>query len=400
MGATLTTVSAITKEVYGPRIVDQLESETTLLKRIEKTSQGTTSEVGGRYVTFPLKVRRNTGIGYRNENETLQDAGQQGWQSVRVGLKYGYGRVLMTGQTMELVNENYQAFASAMTEEMTGLKDDIKKDTNRILWGNGLGVLATVDTVHAQPATTVSVGTNADALKYLDMDMKIDILDLNGANPRVTGATITGLNFATGDITFTPATSVNTAVGDIVVRTGNYGREPQGITSLVTNSTAALFNLSSTTEPLWSSTVDSTGGALSESKMISMADGIRQNGGRPSAIFTDLGTRRAYFNLLTTQRRFTGNSNFEGGFTGMTFSYDSDIPVVTDVDAPAGKMWFLDESAFKLYRSKPWHWEDRDGGVWKWVQNKDAFEALIKQYWEFAINRRNTSAVMTGITPG
>ena len=400
MGATLSTVSAITKEVYGPRIVDQLESETTLLKRIEKTSQGTTSEVGGRYVTFPLKVRRNAGIGYRNENETLQAAGQQGWNSVRVPLKYGYGRVLMTGQTLELVNENYQAFASAMTEEMTGLKDDIKKDTNRILWGNGLGVLGTLDAVEPIAEVSISLGTNADSLKYIDMDMVVDILDATGVTVKAAGVTVTGLNFATGDMTISPGMTIATVAGDIVVRQGNFGREPQGMTSLVSNTTAALFNLSSTAEPLWSSTVDSTGGALSESKMISMADGIRTNGGRPSAIFTDLGTRRAYFNLLTTQRRFTGNSTFEGGFTGLTFAYDSDIPVVTDVDAPAGKMWFVDESAFKVYRSKPWHWEDRDGGTWKWVQNKDAFEALIKQYWEFAINRRNTSAVMTGITPG
>lgn len=400
MGATLTTVSAITKEIYGPRIVDQLEHETVLTKRIEKTSRGTTSDVGGRYVTFPLKVRRNTGLGYRNELEQLQSPGQQGYKSVRVPLRYGYGRVHLSGQTIELVESNEQAFASAMTEEMTGLKDDLLKDTNRILWGNGLGVLGTVNAIHAQPATTVSVGTTADDVKYFDLDMKIDILDSAGANPRVSGATITGIDETTGDITFTPATSVNTAVGDIVVRAGNYGREPQGMTSLVSDSAAALFNLDKATEPLWQSKVDTTGGALSESKMIAMCDYLRTKGGRPSVIMTDLGTRRAYFNLLTTQRRFSNTKDFEGGFNGLAFSYGGEVPVIEDVDAPAGKMWFLREEDFKVYRSKPWYWEDRDGGVWKWVNNYDAFEALMKQYWEFAIERRNTQAVMTGITPG
>lgn len=173
MGATLTTVAAITKEIYGPRIVDQLENETVLLKRIEKTSRGTTSEVGGKYVTFPLKVRRNHGIGYRNELEQLQSPGQQGWQNVRVGLKYGYGRVHLSGQTFELAEENYQAFASAMDEEMTGLKNDLLKDTNRIVWGNGLGVLGTSDS--APGATnTISVGTSADDVNWFDLDMQID----------------------------------------------------------------------------------------------------------------------------------------------------------------------------------------------------------------------------------
>src|SRR5678815_3280609 len=100
MGATLTTVAAITKEIYGPRVVNQLENEIVLTKRIEKTSRGTVSEVGGKYVTFPLKVRRNTGIGYRNELENLQDAGQQGWQNVRVPLRYGYGPVSYTHLTL------------------------------------------------------------------------------------------------------------------------------------------------------------------------------------------------------------------------------------------------------------------------------------------------------------
>lgn len=397
MGASLQTVSAITKDVYGPRIVDQLENETVLTKRIEKTSRGTVSETGGKFVTFPLKVRRNHGIGYRNELEKLQKAGQQGWTNVRVPLKFGYGRVHLSGQTIDLVNENYQAFASAMTEEMDGLKNDIQKDTNRILWGNGLGVLGTVD-VGSGPGNTVSVGTNSDAVNWFDLDMQVDILSADGQVIKAADRKVTAVNEATGDITVDGA-AVTVVAGDIVTRAGNYGREPQGLTSLVKMS-GTLFGLDPAVEPLWKSTEDNTGGALSESKMIAMCDKLRQKGGRPSVIFTDLGTRRAYFNLLTTQRRFTGTKTFEGGFSGLAFSYEDDIPVVTDVDAPAGKMWFLKEDTFTIYRRKPWYWEDRDGSTWKWVTDYDAFEAIMKQYWEFAIDRRNLNGVMTGINAG
>lgn len=397
MSATLATVAAITKEIYGPRIVDQLENETTLLKRIEKTSRGTVSETGGKYVTFPLKVRRNGGIGYRNELEQLQAPGQQGWTNVRVPLRYGYGRVNLSGQTIELVNDNSQAFASAMTEEMDGIKNDIQKDTNRILWGNGLGVLGTINTVANGNAVAIQGADLQQAVNWFDMSMQVDILASNGT-PKAVNRQVVGINEVTGVITFDGATQA-TVVGDIFVRTGNYGREPQGLTSLVSAS-GTLFNLDPTVEPLWKSTEDNTGGALSESKMIKMCDLLRQKGGKPTAIFTDLGTRRAYFNLLTTQRRFTGTTDFGGGFTGLAFAYDTDIPVITDTDAPAGKMWFLKEDTFTVYRRKPWYWEDKDGNVWKWVTNYDAFEALLKQYWEFATDRRNANGVMTAITPG
>lgn len=389
MGATLTTLDPVMKEVYGPAIVEQLEDEIILTKRIEKSSAGTTSEVGGKYVTFPLHTRRNAGIGYRNENEALQDAGQQGYASVRVALNYGYGRVRMTGQAMDLVDTDYNSFAAAITEEMTGLKNDLKKDVNRILWGNGLGVLATC--LSTETDTVVEV----DTVMYLDIGMVVDILDDDGSPARVTGATITAIDEANN--TFTIA---STAVesGDIVVRTGNYDREPQGLSSLV--GTASLFNLDPANEPLWQSKVEAVNGALSESKMIATCDYLRGKGGRPTVIATDLGTRRAYFNLLTTQRRFNDTKDFGGGFRGLVFSYDDEIPVITDIDAPAQKMWFLRESDFTIYRDKPWYWEDRDGAVWKWVTNYDAFEALIKQYWEFGIKRRNTQAVLTGLTAG
>jgi hypothetical protein len=393
----MTTVDAITKEIYGPRIVDQMENEVTLTKRIEKTSRGTSSEVGGKYVTFPLKVRRNHGIGYRAELQQLQAAGQQGWVNVRVPLRYGYGRVHMSGQTMKLAEQNYQAFASAMTEEMNGLKTDIAKDTNRILWGDGTGKIAVL-AAEGVATNTIDVTSGMD---LVEIGMVIDIADSSDTITATVNRTITAITNngdGTGTITIDGAT-VTTSADDYIVRTGNLSLEPQGLESLVVES-STLFNLATTTEPKWGSVVDSTGGALSESAMIAMCDRLRQNGGRPSVIFTDLPTRRAYFNLLTTQRRFTGTKTFEGGFSGLAFSYDDDIPVMTDVDATQATMYFLREDDFKIYRESAWKWEDTDGSVWKWVTNFDAFEALMKQYWEFAIERRNTQGKMTGITPG
>lgn len=395
MGATLTTVTQITKEVYGPRIVDQLESETKLLTRIEKTSRGTESTTGGKYVRFPLKVRRNSGIGYRNESEQLQAAGQQGYQEVRVPLRYGYGRVNMTGQTFDLVHENYQAFADAMTREMDGLKDDLRKDVNRILWGNGRGVLATVDT-GAAGVNTISVGTGFDDVKYLDLGMQIDVYDTTGVTPKASNRQITAINEATGDFTFDGAVAT-VVIGDIVVRTGNFGREPQGMQSIVSAS-GVLFNLDPAVEPLWKGVETNAVGALTEDAMIAHADSIRQKGGKTTAIFADLRSRRRYLALLQSQRRYVDTKDFSGGISGLAFNYGEEIPVVEDVDAPLGKMWFLNEDSFTVYRIKPWYWEDKDGNVWKWVVNFDAFEALMKQYWEFACDRRNTNGVMQGIT--
>jgi hypothetical protein len=77
------------KEVYQGRIREQLNDEIVALKRITRSGSGVTNETGGKYVTFPIHTRRNSGIGSRLESEALPTPGQQGHAEARVGLKYG-----------------------------------------------------------------------------------------------------------------------------------------------------------------------------------------------------------------------------------------------------------------------------------------------------------------------
>lgn len=419
--ATLTTVNALTKELYQGKIREQLQDEVIGLKRIERSSAGVTSEVGGKYVTFPIRVSRNAGIGYREEDETLQDAGVQGYARVNVGLKYGYGRIKLTGQTMELAESNYQSFASALDREMSGIKSDIAKDSARIFYGDGSGALGV-----ATGAATGQVIPVEDVQNFFgQIGAVVDIVSAaaNTANPTdpvydpanstlnapITGAltvkngaalVVSGVDTANDTITVV-GTVPTVAAGDLVTRRGNYAREPYGLGALVGG--GKLFNVDPATEPVWKSTINDNGGTgrpLSEGLMIKMTDDVRVQGGKTSLILTSLGVRRAYFALLTQQRRYTNTKEFGGGMTGLAFNNGSEIPVVEDVDAPKGKMWFLDESAFTVYRDKDWSWLDTDGGIWKWVQNKDAFEAVLKQYWQIGIERRNSQGLLSDITEG
>jgi len=236
MPATMTTVNAITKEIYTGKIVEQLQNEAVGWKRILSTSDGVTSEVGGKYVTFPIRVGRNNGIGYRNEMEQLPAAGQQGFTNVRVGLKYGYGRVRLSGQTMELADSNVQAFASAMSLEMNGLREDIGKDQSRVFYGNTLGTIATV-------VTSPSAGTiTVDTLQYVQDSEFIDIVTAGGT-VHASARNILTIDSSTNTITYDGSdVHLTVAAGDILVRSGNYGREPNGLGS-IGSSSGVLFNV-------------------------------------------------------------------------------------------------------------------------------------------------------------
>jgi hypothetical protein len=397
MPATLATVASILKEVYEPQIREQMENETVALKRIERSSDGVETTVGGKYVTFPIHTRRNAGIGARNEMELLPTPGQQGYANARVGLKYLYGGIQVTGQLVELADKNFQAFSNALDREIEGLKADLAKDTNRQVYGDGSGTLGTVT------ADGINTVTLADAM-YVQLGMQVDIVDgttLANATPTVKASNrqVTSVDPATGIVTYSGADATAVA-GDVLVRTGNGNREWTGFKSVIRN-TGTLYNVDPTVEPLWKAQVDTAGAnrAVSEGLMISMADTIRAAGGKTTAIYSNLGVRRAYWNLLVQQRQFVNTKDFGGGFTGLSFTTDKgEIPFVVDIDAPKNLMYFVNEKEITYYRESDWSWMDRDGSMFSRIAGYDAYEARMYQYSELGIHRRNSFGVIEKLT--
>lgn len=401
MPATLTTVNGILKEVYEGTVTDQLDENAVALKRIERSSDGIFDTPGGKYVVFPLHTQRNSGISYRAENVQLGPAGQQGYAQAQELLKYGYGRIKVTGQTIALAKTNPQAFINALDGEMEGLKRDLTKDCNRIAWGEsvsfgtsgktgGITVLTAISTA----STTVTAPT-----QLLQIGELIDIC-LAATGVPVAGGTALTIVSITSATAFVVSAAVTAAVGDFVTRNGNAGNEPYGFSNLI-SAVGTVHNINSATagNEYWRSISDAATTTLLETAMIKMMDDIKtKSGGSPTVIFTSLGVRRSYFNLLTSLRRYNEPKQFDGGLVGLAFMYEGNLPLIADPDAPAKSMYFVDEKEIKIYRDRDWYWEDIDGSVLKYVHDFDVFEALMKQYWQIVTHKRSAHGRFTNIT--
>ncbi len=410
MSTTLTTAANILKEVYEPRIRDQLQSEVITISRIEKTSEGVeTGAVGGKYVRFAVRVKRNHGIGSRNEMEALPNPKTQDYRDAQLRLSYGYGAIQLSGQAFELAESNVQAFASVLDQEMEGIKEGLRKETNRQAYGTSQGVLA----IAASGTTTTFVTASATGLQYLEIGMFVDVYDatstvvtpvLNNANIEITDINTTTFTVTLG------STVTAVAVGDFLVRTGSHQKEPVGfeqiVAGLASTATAlgsgggALYNI---THGTWTGNMDTTAGTISEGRMINMIDTIRQRGGRTTVGFCSLGVRRAYANLLEQQRRYVNTTEFTGGFKGLAFTTDyGEIPIVADFDCQAGRLYFMNEKELKIYRAADWSWMNRDGNMWQRLQDSsgeyDAYRARLFSYWQIGTHRRNSHGMITSIT--
>jgi hypothetical protein len=390
--------------VYQGRIREQLNDEIVALKRITRSGAGVTNEVGGKYVTFPIHTRRNSGIGSRFENEALPVPGQQGHAAARVGLKYAYGGVQLTGQAISLSDTDAKAFAKALDNEVEGLKNDLLKDMNRQIYGSGNGAIGV-----ATGANTGAVAPVADA-RLFQIGMVVDTQ--TGTTVDNTGLIVSSVSLAPGanTVTFTTTPGTALAAADIIVRKGSGiaaggTKELTGLAAIVSDS-GTLYNIDPSVEPEWKSTVDANGGtprALSEALMIKMTDNIRTKGGSTSLILQSLGVRRAYFNLLSQLRQTVNTQEFTGGFSGLAFTTDKgEIPVVADTDAPLSTQWYINEDALTYYRDEDWHFLDKDGSMWKQVRDSngdyDAYYARMVQYHELGTDRRNSHGVIRDIT--
>ena len=404
MAATLATIESYLKEVYQGRIREQLNDEIVALKRITRSGSGVTNEVGGKYVTFPIHTRRNSGIGSRFESEALPTPGQQGHAAARVGLKYAYGGVQLTGQAISLSDTDAKAFAKALDNEVEGLKNDLKKDMNRQVYGSGNGAIAV-----ATGANTGAVAPVADA-RLFQIGMVVDTQTGNTVDN--TGLIVASVDLTPGanTVTFTTTPGTALASADIIVRKGSGvaaggNRELTGLAAIVSAS-GTLYNIDPSAEPEWKATVNANGGtprALSESLMIKMTDDIRTKGGSTTLILQSLGVRRAYFNLLSQLRQTVNTQEFTGGFSGLAFTTDrGEIPVVADVDAPLNKQWYINEDALTYYRDEDWHFVDKDGSMWKQVRDNngdyDAYYARMVEYHELGTDRRNSHGLVDDIT--
>lgn len=402
MASTLASIDATLKEVYEGDVRRQLDDETVALKRVQRSKDGISNETNGKYVTFPVHVRRNGGLGSRNESEALPNAGQQGYAAARLALKSDYMGIELTGHSIDMSDTNPKAFAKSLDEEMERSRVDYKKDLNRQIYGNGSGAIASVT-----GAAVGNVIPVTDARLFWVGSHVVDIVTAP-STVAISGRTVTARDLTPGANTITISGAAPTVTtGQLITLQGSVNRELTGLGAIVAN-TGVLYNINPTTEPEWTSEVDANGGtprALSESMMIRLVDRIRGRGGKTTAILTDDGSFRAYWALLSQLRGFTNTTKFDGGYTGLSFhSGDQEIPVVSDYDAPRGVMHFLNEGDITYYRDEDIHWLNRDGSIMKQKTDAngsyDIWRAWMVERHELGIGRRNTHGKLTDIIAG
>lgn len=406
-GVSLSIGTAILKQIYSDGVNEQINNDTVALGHIKSTAKNITN-VGGAGVNFVAHFGRNHGIGARNELEVLPTAGQQVYARGSTGLKSLYGAIQCTGQVMYQAKTNPQAFVDYVGEEMSRLKEDLAKDQNRQVYGDGTGTLG-LTTATSSSSTAMVL----DSVQYLEIGTRVDVLTaatLSNVTPTARNTnylTITAINESTLTITVDVAQSVT--VGDAIVRssrvgavgTNSWNKEWTGFGAIIKDS-GTLYGIDPTTYGEWKSylaTPADSGGALTELDLDGVIQNVRKKGSRPTRIITTPGVYRAYWNALQGLRQFVNKTDLNGGVgAGLAFTTPyGDIPMMTDFDAPAGVAWFPNDSELALNTNVGWEWIDEQGATWQKMPGVDGFIAEMRNYSELTTYRRNAHGKLSGI---
>lgn len=373
-GATLTTVDKILKDLYLGPIRDQITDGVVLYQQFQKNHE----DVSGRQAVIPVHYGRNAGMGIAAESGALPTAGAQKYKQLTYSLKYMYGRLQITGQTLKSTKNDSGAFARALEREIDGLTRDFKNELNRILNGDGTGVYTTVSS-STGPLTTVQVVST----RFLYEDMTIDI---NG--DQVTIVSVDSDTQITVDaaITVVAAESVKRRIGATVISS-----EPNGLANLV-DSTGTVGGIDAATNLWWASYEDSP--ALARDLTLDLMQAItrkveERSNESPDFFFCKHAIRDRYLALLVADKRFVNTKALDGGYTAVTYN---EIPILVDKDATDNTLYAVKKSHFSIFESTPMDWMDEDGAVLSRVANMDAYEATLFYYFQVGIDNRRYQA--------
>jgi len=427
MSSTISTFDAALKEDYK-QLLEQLSNTTVLVSQIEKNSE----TADGRRAVHALHVARNGGLGGAQTGGVLPTPVQQGYVDAYVPLRKRYAAIQLERQLFEITDTSAGAFAKAVTEEMTRVKNDLQVDEGRQVYGTSDGVVAAAG-LTTPAATTINLATTTTATQLRQLETfagaagqgrLIDIGTVASPTATASARTLLSVDVVNKTITISGAT-VTTAVTDRIFFSGQGGAssgsnlqndgqiELTGLQSIVSD-TGSLHGVSPSTYPIWKSYVSSNGGTLrqvSENLINSATFNVEtRSDGAVDLFVSNFGVYAAIAADMRAMRRNNDTVALKGGFSGIAYSIPgqgmngtTERAMIWDRDCPNNNLYGLSSADLVNYEASGWEWISETGAIWVAGDNGsggriDALRAYMARYHDFAAHRRNTHFVIKDLT--
>jgi len=350
----------------------------------------------GNEFRMPLRTSRNQGVGSRSELGKLPAAGAQGYMYISEPMRSHYGAIAISGQLLKASATNEGAFERALTAELEGVTDDLKRKVNIDAYGDGTGTLTTITTGAASATQAVASTINFQGGEY------VVFYDSTLTTHNAAGA-VQVTSYSRSGLTLTLASSVTTTTGDVVVRASSddtaavpnndLNKVTNGLTNIVKD-TGVLHTLNPATagQQFWASQkVDAASAIVGDSLLRQVEDAVGFESGSDEELIyiTTRGIRNRYANTLISLKKFNDAQSvtLRGGFKALLFD---DNPILIDDVCPIGRVWALNTGAMFWSQMSDWEFMEEDTGkALHIVPGFDQYQAWIFKYCQLGTWARN-----------
>lgn len=176
--------------------------------------------------------------------------------------------------------------------------------------------------------------------------------------------------------------------------TGNSGKNWNGLGNLVEsgNTVGGINSATGQGNDWWRSYEENTAGALTLLQMATAYNSVSVGNDHPDVILTTQTLFEKYESLLQPQLRYTDTKTADAGFQNLLFK---SAPIMYDVHAPAGTMFFLNSKYLKLVGHSDKWFAQTD---FVRPENQDARFALIMCYGNLVCSNRAKQGKLTAKT--
>jgi hypothetical protein len=176
--------------------------------------------------------------------------------------------------------------------------------------------------------------------------------------------------------------------------TGNSGKNWNGLGNIIEsgNTLGGINSATGQGNDWWRSYEENTAGALTLLQMATAYNSVSVGNDHPDLILTTQTLFEKYESLLQPQLRYTDTKTADAGFQNLLFK---SAPIMYDVHAPAGTMYFINSKYLKLVGHSDKWFAQTD---FVRPENQDAMFALIMCYGNLVCSNRAKQGKLTAKT--
>lgn len=377
----LNSAQSALKDAYLSAVSNVLNTQTNpLFAKIKQSS----NDVYGRQIIKVAPYGINGGIGAGTETGSLPTSFGNNYVQLKTTLKNLYGTLEISDKAIRSSANSNGAFIDLLTAEMEGLLNSSKFNLSRMLYGDGSGEVATVESFADGVA-------KMDSVKNLIEGMVVDVY--SATTKTHAGVRIKYVDRMNKTITF--ATAVTVSNGDVLYVQGSKGNEITGIGAIF-NGSANIYGLNREDNKWLNPYISTKEQEISDNVLQTAVDFLAENSSSNVDLITcGAGVRRAYLDYLACYRRNVDIVELESGHKAISFA---GIPMVVDRFVEDDTLYLLDTTKFTLHQLCDWEWIEGEGGnILRQKPGYPAYTATLVKYADLICDQPNGQAKISGI---